>query len=101
VLFPTRVVYENRMDLKDYISRAGGFTDNSRKTRVYVLHPNGNAARTTHFLFFRNYPSVTPGSEIIVPKQREVERRRLSTGEVVGISTALAALGGVLIQLLR
>ncbi len=101
VLFPTRVIFENRLDLKDYISRAGGFTDNSRKDRVFVLHPNGNAARTTHFLFFRNYPSVTPGSEIIVPKQREVERRRLSTGEVVGISTALAALGGVLIQLLK
>jgi protein involved in polysaccharide export with SLBB domain len=101
VLFPTRVVFENRMDLKDYISRAGGFTDNSRKARVYVLQPNGNAERTRHFLFFRSYPRVTPGSEIIVPRQREVERRRLSTGEVIGISTALTALGGVLIQLLK
>jgi len=101
VLFPTRVVFENRMNLKDYISRAGGFTDDSRKARVYVLQPNGNAERTRHFLFFRNYPDVTPGSEIIVPKQREVERRRMSTGEVIGISTALAALGGVLIQLLK
>lgn len=101
VLFPTRVVFENRMDLKDYISRAGGFTDNSRKARVYVLQPNGNAERTRHFLFFRSYPPVTPGSEIIVPRQREVERRRLSTGEVIGISTALTALGGVLIQLLK
>lgn len=101
VLFPTKVVYENRMDLKDYISRAGGFTDDSRKARVYVLKPNGNAERTRHFLFFRSYPKVTPGSEIIVPRQRVVERRRLSTGEVIGISTALAALGGVLIQLLK
>ncbi len=101
VLFPTRVVFENRMNLKDYISRAGGFTDNSRKARVYVLQPNGNAERTKHFLFFRSYPGVTPGSEIIVPRQREVERRRLSTGEVIGISTALTALGGVLLQLLR
>jgi protein involved in polysaccharide export with SLBB domain len=87
--------------LKDYISRAGGFTDNSRKARVYVLHPNGNASRTKHFLFFRSYPYVTPGSEVIVPKKPQVERRRLSTGEIVGITTAITALAGVLIQLLR
>jgi protein involved in polysaccharide export with SLBB domain len=101
VLFPTKVVYEKGLDLKDYISRAGGFTDNSRKGRVYVLQPNGNAARTSHFLFFRSYPKITPGAEIIVPKEREVERRRLSTGEVVGITTALTALAGVMLQLLR
>ena len=101
VLFPTRVVYQDRFDLKDYISRAGGFTDNSRKARVYVLHPNGNASRTKHFLFFRSYPYVTPGSEVIVPKKPQVERRRLSTGEIVGITTAITALAGVLIQLLR
>lgn len=101
VLFPTRVVYEDKLDLKDYVSRAGGFTDNSRKARVYVLHPNGNAARTKHFLFFKTYPHVTPGSEVIVPKKPEVERRRLSTGEVIGISTALTALAGVLLQLLK
>jgi protein involved in polysaccharide export with SLBB domain len=101
VLFPTRVVYEDRLDLKDYIGRAGGFTDNGRKKRVYVIYKNGNAAKTHHFLFFKNYPEILPGSEIIVPKKPEVERRRLTTGEVIGISTALTALGGVLLQLLK
>jgi protein involved in polysaccharide export with SLBB domain len=101
VLFPTRVVYEDKLDLKDYIGRAGGFTDNGRKKRVYVIYRNGNAAKTHHFLVFKNYPKVLPGSEIIVPKKPEVERRRLSTGEVIGISTALTALGGVLLQLLK
>jgi protein involved in polysaccharide export with SLBB domain len=100
VLFPTRVVFENRLDLKDYISRAGGFTDNSRKGRVYVLHPNGNASRTGHFLLFRTYPEITPGSEIIVPKKHEVERRRLTTGELIGISTAITSFAGVLLTML-
>lgn len=100
VLFPTRVVYEKKLDLKDYLGRAGGVASNARKGKIYVLYPNGNAAKTSHFLFFRSYPKVTPGSEIIVPKEHEVERRRLSTGEIIGISTAITSFAGVLISLL-
>jgi protein involved in polysaccharide export with SLBB domain len=100
VLFPTSVIYQNKFGLKDYISRAGGFTDNSRKARVYVLYPNGNAGRTRHFLFVKSYPKVTPGSEIIVPKRADTERRRLTTGEVIGITTALTSFAGVLLSVL-
>jgi len=100
VLFPTRVVFDNKLNLKDYLGRAGGLTDNARKGKIYVLYPNGNAAKTSTFLFFRRFPSVTAGSEVIVPKKYEVERRRLSTGEVVGITTAITSFAGVLLSLL-
>jgi protein involved in polysaccharide export with SLBB domain len=100
VLFPTRVVYQEHLNLKHYLGRAGGVTDNAKKSKIYVLYPNGNAGKTGHFLFFRNYPEITPGSEIIVPKKHEVERRRLTTGEVIGITTAITSFAGVLISLL-
>lgn len=100
VLFPTRVVYQEKMKLKDYLGRAGGVTDNARKGKIYVLYPNGNAAKTSSFIFFRTYPKITSGSEVIVPKKHEVERRRLSTGEIIGISTAITSFAGVLISLL-
>lgn len=100
VLFPTRVVYDQQLSLKDYLGRAGGVTDNARLNKVYVLYPNGNAARTSHFLFFRSFPEVRPGAEIIVPKKHEVERRRLSTGEIIGITTALTSFAGVLLSVL-
>jgi protein involved in polysaccharide export with SLBB domain len=100
VLFPTRVVFDSKLDLKDYLGRAGGLTDNARKGKIYVLYPNGNAAKTSSFLFFRSFPTVTPGSEVIVPKKHEVERRRLSTGEVIGITTAITSFAGVLLSLL-
>ena len=100
VLFPTRVVFDQKLDLKDYLGRAGGVGDNARKGKIYVLYPNGNAAKTSSFLFFRSYPKVTPGSEVIVPKKHEVERRRLSTGEVIGISTAITSFAGVLLSLI-
>ena len=100
VLFPTRVVYNEKMRMEDYIGRAGGVADNARKSKVYVLYPNGNAAKTTSFLFFRKFPTVTPGSEVIVPKKHLMERRRLSTGEVIGIATAVTSFAGVLLSLL-
>jgi len=100
VLFPTRVVFDRELDLKDYLGRAGGLTDNAKKGKIYVLYPNGNAAKTSTFLFFRGFPKVTPGSEVIVPKKHEVERRRLSTGEIIGISTAITSFAGVLLSVL-
>lgn len=100
VLFPTKVVYEEKMGLRDYIDRAGGVTDNARKSKIYVLYPNGNAAKTRHFLFFRSYPNVTSGSEVIVPKKYEVEKRRLTTGEIIGITTAITSFAAVLISLI-
>lgn len=101
VLFPTQVVYEDKMDLKDYISRAGGFTDDARKKRVYVLYPNGNAARANNFLFIKTYPKILPGAEIIVPKMGERKRQPLTTAEIIGITAALTSMGGVLIALLN
>ncbi len=100
VLFPTRVVYDETLSLKDYLGRAGGTANNALRGKIYVLYPNGNAARTKHFLVFRTFPKVTAGSEIIVPKKNEVERRRLSTGEVIGIATAITSFAGVLLSLL-
>lgn len=101
VLFPTQVVYEDGMDLEDYLDRAGGLTSNADKRKIYVLFPNGNAGRTTKYLIGKKYPSITPGAEIIIPKKPESTRQRLSTAEIVGITTAITALAGILIQLLR
>ena len=51
------------------------------------------------FLFFKSYPEVQPGSEIVVPKR--LLSKGLSTGEVIGISSALASLAGVVIAILN
>jgi protein involved in polysaccharide export with SLBB domain len=101
VLFPTQVVFEEGRKLDFYLSRAGGVTPKAVKRRIYVLKPNGNAVKTSKFLFFRNYPTVTPGSQIIVPGKPDNSSKRMSTGEVIGISTAIASMGGVLVALLN
>lgn len=100
VLFPTQIAYNKKYSFSDYLSSAGGVSDAGRKSKIYVIAANGKAASTRSFLFFKSYPNVAPGSEIIVPS-KEIKTNKLSTGEVIGISSALASLAGVVIAILR
>lgn len=99
VLLPTQIPYEREYSVKDYLSAAGGVADNAQKKRIYVLYANGRAKATKHFLFFKNYPEVKPGAEVVVP--RKPEKKGLSSGEAIGIASALASLAGVVIAILN
>jgi len=68
VMNPLALTYEKRFSLSRYIDRAGGYDDRARKSRTYVIYPNGTTASTRGFIFRRS-PRITPGSEIIVPKK--------------------------------
>lgn len=99
VMSPTHVVFRKGENLKFYIDRAGGFTDNARKKRTYVLYANGSASRTRNFIFFKNYPKIEAGSEILVPKIPPRNSNKLSTSEIAAITTGIASLVGVLVAL--
>jgi protein involved in polysaccharide export with SLBB domain len=101
VLFPTEVVYVDGENLNYYIDRAGGFTDNAQKNKVYVLKANGIAAKTKKFLFFKSYPKVEAGSEILVPRLIEKNNKKLSTAETVGIASAIGSLAGIIIAIIN
>ncbi|WP_217698804.1 SLBB domain-containing protein [Sediminibacterium ginsengisoli] len=99
VLMATQVPYQKKNQFRDYISEAGGYNGDAWKKNAYVIYANGKAATTKRFLFFKSYPEVLPGSEVVVPKKPE--KKNLSTGEIIGISSALASLAGVIIAILR
>ena len=91
VLFPTYVGYEAGFSLKKYINRAGGFSMQAQKKKVFVLYANGTAKGTHRFLGIRFYPSLKPGAQIIVPAKPVELERKMSTGEVVGILTSVTS----------
>ncbi|WP_194973845.1 SLBB domain-containing protein [Aquiflexum lacus] len=91
VLFPTTSRYRENAGFKSYISRAGGFTDRSRKKRSYVVYANGDVRRTKNFVFFKIYPTIEQGSEIIVPAKPDREPMPLQGW--LAIATSLATLG--------
>jgi protein involved in polysaccharide export with SLBB domain len=98
LLFPTSTRFQQGANFRQYISKAGGFTDRSRKGRAYVVYANGDVSRTQKLLFFPIYPRVAPGAEIIVPQKPE--RQGMTAQGWIGIGTSLATLGLLINQLI-
>jgi protein involved in polysaccharide export with SLBB domain len=99
VLLTTQVPYSKNNSFGNYITAAGGYSADAIKRKAYIVYANGEAARSKKFLFFTTRPKVRPGSEIIVPKK--AEGNKVSTGELIGISSSIASLAGLIIALLR
>ncbi|MFV5685822.1 SLBB domain-containing protein [Flavobacterium sp. GB2R13] len=99
VLLTSEIPYDRGKGFGYYLNAVGGVDNKGWKKKAYIIYPNGKAAVTSSFLFFRNYPRVTPGSQIIVPEKPEV--KKMSTGEFVSIAGVLASLAGVIIAILR
>lgn len=88
VMSPSLMRYEKGKSLADYINQSGGFSSQAKRNGVYVVYANGNTRGTSNFLFFKTYPKLMPGAVIYVPKREE--RKRLSTQEIIGITTGVA-----------
>lgn len=99
VLSPVTIVYKPSKGFKRYVSNAGGFTSNAIKSRSYIIYANGSVEGTSKVLFFNNFPSVKPGAEIFVPKREE--RKKLTTGEIVGLTSGIASLGAIILGVLN
>ena len=83
--------FKNQTTLKA-INNAGGFTDNARKSKVYVIYANKSVRATNSFLFFKKYPKLKPGATVVVPIKGE-NNNKLSTQEVLGITSGISTLG--------
>jgi protein involved in polysaccharide export with SLBB domain len=76
----------------DYISNAGGITDKGNLKKAYVEYSSGIHKKINHFLFFRSYPKIYPGSKIIVPEKTDIGKRGLSIIELSAITGSLSAI---------
>lgn len=99
VLLTSEIPYDKGKGLGYYLNAVGGVDNKGWKKKAYIIYPNGKASVTSSFLLFRAYPTVRPGSQIIVPEKPEV--KKMSTGEFVSIAGVLASLAGVIIAILR
>lgn len=99
VLHPVTMTYRPNAGVRRYISGAGGFADNARRNKVYVIYPNGSVDRTRNFVLFNSYPNVEPGSEIVVPLKPERQQRSLQ--ETIAISSAITSLALVIVTLIN
>ena len=98
VFNPQILNYESG-SMYSYIVASGGATDKAHLKKAYIQYSNGINKKTRHFLFFRNFPRVQPGSKIIVPEKSPNEKRVLSVGEISAIAGVLTSLVTLAISL--
>lgn len=99
VLAPSMVRYQKGTSLRQYIDQAGGFSNLSKRNAIYVLYANGSIKSTRRSLFFNNYPKLEPGAIIIVPTKPE--RRQMTTGETIGIISAITTMGVLIYNVIK
>ena len=97
VMQEVEVRYREGQSLGYYVDRAGGYTEDARERRAYVVYANGDVERRKRYVFgiFRSTPDIEPGAEIIIPARPE--RQRMTTGEIVSISSAIVSMSTSLI----
>ena len=88
LLYPVTVRHDDSYSFKQYISRAGGFTEEARPGKSYVVYANGSAQRTKKFLWFKDYPKVEPGTEIFVPT-KPTNVQAFSIERILAITSSL------------
>jgi len=84
------VIPFSQLTTKQAIARSGGFSQNAKRNRVYVVYQNGSIRSTTNFLFLKFRPKLEPGAIVVVPPK--AQRRKMSIQEGIGITTAVASL---------
>ena len=92
---PQYITYKGK-HFKYYINAAAGTTQNARLKGAYIQYPDGLNQPVKHFLFFRVYPQVKPGSRIVVPEKQVDSRFKIGIGDIGGIATALTAIVSII-----
>lgn len=97
-LYPITVRYDKGQSLSKYAAMAGGFSEDAQPGKAFVVYANGSVDKTSNFLWFKFYPKVEPGAEIIVPKK--VESRKMTPQEALGLSTAMTSLALIIVTVI-
>ena len=100
VTYPNSVTYTNGMSVGDCLSQAGGYNDIARKYPI-VIYMNGKVATTKKsFIFFKRYPKVEPGCEIVVPTKTQRDRKT-SLAEVLSIASSTTSMAAMVTSIIN
>ena len=100
VTYPNSVTYTNGMSVGKCLSQAGGYNDIARKYPI-VIYMNGKVATTKKtFIFFKRYPKVEPGCEIVVPTKTQRDRKT-SLAEVLSIASSTTSMAAMVTSIIN
>lgn len=95
VMNPNTVLYQPGKPVSYYINQAGGYSENARKNKGYIVYMNGQTSKIKN----RNKQVVQPGCEIIIPMKDQ--KPGMSTGEKVAIASSIVSMASVVALLIN
>ncbi|MBO7238900.1 MAG: SLBB domain-containing protein [Bacteroidaceae bacterium] len=93
---PVSISYNKGKKLKYYIKNSGGYTEEANKKAVYVVYMNGAIKKISKF----SSKDIQPGCEIVVPRKSD-NKKKMSTTEILSISTSVASLSAMIVALIN
>lgn len=90
VMMPNTVTYKDGKNVRYYLNQAGGYSQNAKRTKKFILYMNGEVAKVKS-----RSRKVEPGCEIIVPNK--VKQNRI--GDYIGYATSFASLATMVASL--
>ena len=85
VMMPNTVSFKKGESVKYYISQAGGYGQNAKKSKKFIIYMNGQIAEVKG----SGKSQIEPGCEIIVPSKR---KKQFNIGNIVGLTSSVASL---------
>lgn len=85
VMYPNTVAFNEGKSVKYYLSQAGGFANNARKRKAFIVYMNGQVAEVKG----SGKHMVEPGCEIIVP----AKKKNKNLGNALTIASSVGSLG--------
>ncbi|THG67528.1 capsule biosynthesis protein, partial [Bacteroides faecichinchillae] len=86
VMVPNTVSYLEGKDLDYYLNQSGGYSDNAKKSKKFIVYMNGQVTKVKG----SGKKQIEPGCEIIVPSK---SKKRTNVGEILGYATSFSSLG--------
>ena len=85
VMVPNTVSYLEGKDINYYLNQSGGYSDNAKKSKKFIVYMNGQVSRVKG----NGKKQIEPGCEIIVPSK---SKKRTNVGEILGYATSFSSL---------
>lgn len=86
VMMDNTVTYQKGKSVKYYLSQAGGYSQNAKKSKKFIIYMNGQIAQIKG----NGSKQIEPGCEIVVPNKK---RRPNVLNNILGYATTFASLG--------
>ena len=89
VMMPNTVSYESGYTVKMYINQSGGYSQNAKKNKKFIVYMNGKIAKVKGC----GKKQIEPGCEIIVPLKKQRQHSGNTFAQIMGYTTSVASLG--------